>query len=78
MRLRLRIELQDNAQAALGTVTWTPVGGTFATAGEIDRVFDALRDFIKGRELVRRVDMLRTLADSEIAVSAPPNINLST
>lgn len=78
MRLRLRIELQDDAQVALGTVTWTPQGGTFSGAAQIDSVFARLQDIMNSPEMRRRVNMLRTMADQEIAVSAPPNINIST
>jgi hypothetical protein len=78
MRLRLRIELQDDAQVALGTVTWTPAGGTFSGAAAIDSAFNRLQDVMNSFEMRRRVNMLRTLADQEISVTAPPNISIST
>ena len=77
MRLRLRIELQDDAQVALGTITWTPAGGTFSGAAQIDAAFNGLQDAMVSPNMRRRVNLLREMADAEVSVSAPPNIILS-
>lgn len=75
MRMRLRLELQTNGGTPLGTVTWqTP--GPFTTATEINTAFNRLFAVLAGFDLRRRINMLRSLADDEIIVSAPPDITI--
>ena len=73
MRLRLRIDLQDDASVNLGTVRIT-----FAPFVAVDAqiTFDTLRRKMNGPEMLRRLNMLQEIAEAEIVVSSVPDITI--